>query len=88
MIFITLARFRRKPTKESIAKSEELFAKITQEGAKVLAAYWTLGRFDTVVITEGPDEKAAMKGLLRWGDIASTETLVALKREDVVKLLE
>ncbi|MGQ9468605.1 MAG: GYD domain-containing protein [Nitrososphaerales archaeon] len=88
MIFITLAKFRKKPTKESIARSDKLFAKLVQEGGKVLAAYRTLGRFDTAAITEGPDEKLAMKALLRCGDLVSTETLVALPREVAVKPLE
>ncbi|MFQ5710988.1 MAG: GYD domain-containing protein [Candidatus Geothermarchaeales archaeon] len=88
MIFITLARFRGTPSRESMAKSDKLFAKMAEEGGKVLAAYWTLGRYDAVVIVEGKDEKAAMKALLRWGDIASTETLVAIPREEALKLLE
>jgi len=29
-----------------------------------------------------------MKALLRFGDIASTETLVAVTREEAIKLLE
>ncbi len=88
MIFITLAKFRKKPTKEVIAESDKLAAKAVEEGAKVLAAYWTLGRYDVIVVTEGPDEKACMKACLRWGDIVSTETLVAITREDALKLLE
>ena len=88
MIFITLAKFREKPTKETIAKSEKLFQQLAKEGGKVLGVYWTLGRYDTVVITEGSNEKAAMRAVMRWGDLLSTETLVALKREDALKLLE
>ncbi len=88
MIFITLSKFKKKPTKELIAESDKLFAKAAEEGGKVLAGYWTLGRYDTVFITEGPDEKAVMKALMRWGDLVSTETLVAIPREESVKLLE
>lgn len=88
MIFITLSKFKKKPTKESMAESQKLFDKVVKEGGKILGMYWTLGRYDTVCIIEGKDEKAAMKGLLRWGDISSTETLVALPREEALKLLE
>ena len=88
MIFITLAKLRGKPTKETMAESEKLFAKMVEEGGKVLAAYWTLGRYDSVVITEGSDEKTAMKALMKWGDIISSETLVAIPREEARKLLE
>ena len=88
MIFITLAKFRSKPTKEMMAQSQKLFEQMAKEGGKVVGMYWTLGRYDTVVVTEGKDEKAAMKSLLRWGDIISTETLVAVSREEAVKLFE
>jgi len=88
LIFITLGKWRKKPTKESVAQSGKLFDQIVKEGGKILGMYWTLGRYDTVVITEGRDEKAAMKGLMRWGDLVSTETLVAVPREKAIKLLE
>jgi uncharacterized protein with GYD domain len=88
MIFITLARWKKKPTKESLAESAKLFEKLEKEGAKILGMYWTLGRYDAVVITEGKDEKAAMQSLVRWGDLVSTETLVAVKDEEAHKLIE
>jgi len=88
MIFISLAKFKGKPTKESFDKSSKLFEQMTKEGAKILGVYWTLGRYDAVVIMEGKDEKAAMKALIRFGDVLSSETLVAVSREEAVKLLE
>jgi len=88
MIFITLARFKAKVTKESVAQSSKLVERMVKEGGKVLGMYWTLGRYDAVLIMEAKDEKAAMGVLLRWGDIVSTETLVAVTREEALKLVE
>jgi len=88
MIFITLAKWRQKPTKETVAQSTKLFEQMVKEGSKIIGRYWTLGRYDAVVITEGKDEKTAMKALLRFGDRVSTETLVAITREEAIKLLE
>jgi uncharacterized protein with GYD domain len=90
MITITLARFRRKPTKEWVAQSSKHFEQMAKakEGPKLLGMYWTLGRYDVVLIMEGKDEKEAMRGLLPWGDTLSTETLVAVSREEAVKLVE
>jgi uncharacterized protein with GYD domain len=88
MIFITLAKMRKKPTKESVGQADKLFEKAVKEGAKILGMYWTLGRYDAVVIIEGRDEKAAMKTLARFGDLLSTETLLAIPREEAIKLLE
>ncbi len=87
-IFITLSKWRKKPTKESMAQSTKLFEQASKEGVKFLGMYWTFGRYDAVFIAEAKDEKSYMKAALRFGDIASTETLVAVAREDALKLLE
>ena len=88
MIFITLVRFRAKPTKEYLAESSKLFGQMAKEGVKILSIHWTLGRYDSVNIIEAKDEKAVMKAVLRFGDLVSTETLVAVTREEAVKLVE
>ncbi|HVP16100.1 MAG TPA: GYD domain-containing protein [candidate division Zixibacteria bacterium] len=88
MIVITLARWKKKPTKEMVAQSSKLFEQLTKEGNKILGIYWTLGRYDAIVITEGKDEKTAMKYVMRWGDMLSTESLVAVTREEATKLVE
>jgi len=88
MIFIILAKLRRKPTKEMVAQSGKLFEQAAKEGVKLIGRYWTLGRYDAVSIWEGKDEKDAMKTALRFADAVSTETLVAVTREEAIKLLE
>jgi uncharacterized protein with GYD domain len=89
MIFITLGRFRKKPTKAMIAESSKLMEQaIKEKGGKILGFYWTLGRFDTVLIAEAKDEKTHMKNTIRFGDILSPETLVAVTREEAIKLVE
>ncbi len=88
VIFISLARFRNKPTKETVAQTTKLFEQMVKEGSKILGVYWMLGKYDVLVIVEGKDEKTAMKSLLRFGDIVSTETCVAVTREEALKLLD
>jgi uncharacterized protein with GYD domain len=88
MIFITLWRFRQKATKEMLAESVKLAEQLPQEGIKIIGNYWTLGMCDLVTVAEARDEKAFMKALMRYGDVFSTETLVALGREDAIKLVE
>ena len=88
MIFITLVRFRKKPTKEFLAESNKLVQKAVTEGVKILGMYWLLGRYDGVLIWEAPDEKMLMKAAIRWGDYVSLETLVAVPREEAAKLVE
>ena len=88
MIFISLVKFRTKLTKDSIAQASKFFEQMTKEGVKILDVYYTLGRYDAINIVEAPDEKTAMRALLRWGDLRSTETLVAIPREEAMKLVD
>jgi uncharacterized protein with GYD domain len=91
MIFIGLGKFRKKPTKETAAAIDKLRSQFQKQGIKVLGTYWTLGRYDVVGIYEAPNEGAverAMKVALATFDTTAFETLVALKREDAVKLLD
>jgi len=85
MIFVSLNRFRGKATKENIEKSSMILA--SEPNVKVLSFYWTLGRYDSILIVEAPDEKTVMKMLTKVGDYAATETMVAIPREEAIKLL-
>jgi len=88
MIFITLWRFRQKATKEMLAESVKLAEQLPKEGIEIIGNYWTLGKCDLVTIAEAKDESTFMRALLRYGDIFSTETFVALSREDAIKLVQ
>jgi hypothetical protein len=41
-----------------------------------------------VLVTEGENEKKAMKNRIRFGDMLSQETLVAVPREEAIKLVD
>ena len=88
MIFVTMWKFRQKATKQMLAESVKLADQLPKEGIKILDNYWTLGSSDIITVAEAKDEKAFMKALLRYGEAFSTETLVALSREDALKLVE
>jgi uncharacterized protein with GYD domain len=87
MIFITLAKFRKKPTKETIAAADKIFKASEKKGVKNLGTYWTLGRYDAVRVVEAPDLKTAMWVAVQLGDVVASETLPAIKREEAIKLL-
>ena len=88
MIFISLCKVRKKLTKERVAEATKVIQRATEDGVKFLNIYYTLGRYDVVVIYEAPDEKTAMKMAMSIGDLESTETLVAVPREEAMKLVE
>ncbi len=91
MITIGLVKFRGKPTKQGVALGSELAKEQQKLGVKILGWYWTLGRYDAVIIADGPDKGAiqrAMQTSMKIADVAHIETLIGLKREEAVKLLK
>ncbi len=86
MIFIGLAKFRKLPEKETIGDTSKIAADWKAKGINILNWYWTLGRYDTVVVFEAENEKEAMKMSIGISDWVATETLVAIPREEAVKL--
>jgi len=86
MIFISLIKFRKKA--KDVAEFGKQLMQNLPEGVKILSTYWTLGRFDAVWIYEAPNEKVALKLGIKAGDLMQTQTLVAISRDDALKLLE
>ncbi len=76
-----------KPTRETIKHNLEQMEKDRQLGVNVRQVFWTLGRYDAVVIFDAPDEKTAMKGQIARGEYLSGETMVAIPAEDARKLV-
>lgn len=78
MLFIALAKFKQKLTEETVARNLKDIEADTEGGVRYQGIYWTLGRYDTVVLFEAPNEKVAMEMALRRADRMDIETLVAL----------
>ena len=83
MQFITLVKFRRKMTKEEVEGAPK---RVEAAGVKVLSAYWCLGRYDAVVISEAPNVEAVMKGFSSNMEYSTSETMVAIPRAIAIKL--
>jgi len=87
LIFINLGKMRKKPDKEKAGDTTKIIEDYKKKGIKVLSWYWTLGRYDTVFIFEAASEKEAMKLSTEISEWVATETLVAIPREEAIKLL-
>jgi uncharacterized protein with GYD domain len=87
LIFISFGRFRKKPAKEVSVQVTKMLEDMKKRGIKILGFYWTLGRYDTVMILEAPNEKEAMRLSIDAADTVTTETMVAIPREEAIKLL-
>jgi uncharacterized protein with GYD domain len=78
MLFIALVKFRTSLSKEVVARNMKDIESDTKGQIKYTGIWWTLGKYDTVVMFEAPDEKAAMNMVLKRADRMEIETLVAL----------
>ena len=47
-------------------------------GSNITVPWWTLGKYDTVVMFEAPDEKAAMNMALKRADRMDIEMMAAV----------
>lgn len=78
MLFIAMAKFKQNLSEEIVAQNMKDIETDTEGGVQYREIYWTLGKYDTVVIFEAPNEKVAMEMILRRADRMDIETLVAL----------
>jgi uncharacterized protein with GYD domain len=87
MWFITLLRFRKKLTKADFEEEDKLEKQFAKRGLKVHSDFYTLGRFDNVMIIEAPDAKMVMDFFLAQSHVVSTETLTAVSKAEARKLV-
>ena len=82
MLFIGLVKFRKNLTKDVIAQNLKDIESDTEGQVKYLGIWWTLGKYDTVVMFEAPDEKAAINMALKRADRMEIQTLVAVPADE------
>jgi uncharacterized protein with GYD domain len=87
LIFISLGKMRKKPNKELAGQSTSITDEFKKMGIKIIGWYYTLGRYDIVFIFEAANEKEALKVSLAVAEMVAPETLVAIPREEAIKLL-
>jgi uncharacterized protein with GYD domain len=87
MWFVTLLKFRRKLTKEDLAEEDKLEEEFAKKGLKVRSDFYTLGRFDDVMVVQAPDAKTVMDFFLAQAHVVATETLAAVPRKEARKLV-
>jgi uncharacterized protein with GYD domain len=86
MYFVTLVKFRKKPSKEDFEEFDKLEKEFSKKGLKILQDLYTLRRYDNVMVIEAPDEKTVMSFLLRQSHVVATETLTAIPKEEARRL--
>ncbi len=86
MFFIALIKFKKK-ARDVVEIGKKVMQNLP-EGVKIISTYWTLGEYDAVWIYEAPNEKVAVKLGIEAGGAMQTQTLVAITRDEAMKLLE
>ena len=82
MLFIALAKFKKTLSKEVVAENLKDIEAETKGQVRYLGIYWTLGKYDTVVLFEAPNEKVAMNMALKRLDRMEIDTLVAVPADE------
>ena len=90
--YVMLTRFTEqgiRNIKESPKRAEAFRGLCDKLGAKVKDIYWTMGRYDIVVIVEAPDEVAMEAILYSVGSLGNvrTETLRAFTAQEASQAL-
>ncbi len=92
MTFIATLRFTAEGIaniKDTVQRSSAFKTSAKKMGVKVKGIYWTLGRFDGVLVFEAPDEEtatAAMLHLSSQGHV-STQTARAFEASEMESIL-
>jgi uncharacterized protein with GYD domain len=63
------------------AQATKMLDDMRNNSIQLLGFYWTLGRYDTVLIFNAPSEKDAMKIAIDAAELVATETMLAFPRE-------
>ncbi len=85
--YITLAKFTEQGIRniKDSPKRAEAFRKVCEKlGARIKDIYWTMGRYDVVVIGDAPDAVTMNAILYSLGSLGNvrTETLLAFTRQE------
>ncbi len=78
-----------KTLKNNPARVGEVNKEVEQIGAKVVAQYATLGRYDFVTIVEAPDDKTMAKVSVELGSrgTMTSQTMAAMPAEELASAL-
>src|SRR5438309_1698385 len=84
--FITTGKFTQQGItnfKDTAKRAEAFKALAKKMGCSVTGIYWTLGRFDGVLIFEAPDDETATALMLHLGSLGNLQTQTTRAFTDV-----
>lgn len=75
--------------KDTAKRAAQFKTAVKQAGGTVKDVYWTMGRYDGVIIFEAPDEETATALLMSAGSLGNvrSETLRAFTEDELQKIM-
>jgi uncharacterized protein with GYD domain len=76
--------------KETTKRARAFEAAAKKNGVRVKGIFWTMGRYDLVMVTEAPNDEAMSREMLKVGSLGNvrTETLRAYSEAEMDKVLK
>jgi uncharacterized protein with GYD domain len=76
--------------KESSDHYNSFKASIEKAGGKLIGGYYTLGKYDVVIIIGAPNDETVMSLMLKVGSAGNvkTKTLKAFAAEEAIKIIK
>ncbi len=85
MWFVTLVKNGQPPTKENAGQVQAKMKEAESWGVKFHQAFFTLGPYDVVQLSEAPDEKTALRVAMLFSEMGgSSVTMPAIAMEEVM----
>lgn len=75
--------------KDTAKRADNFKAAVMKAGGTVKDVYWTMGRYDGVIVFEAPDDETATALLMSAGSLGNvrSETLRAFNENELQKIL-
>lgn len=91
--YISLLNFTEqgiRKVKDTTKRARAFEAQAKKNGLKVKELYWTMGRYDLIMVAEAPNDEAMTRHMLKLGSLGNvhTETLKAYSAGEMDKLLK
>ncbi|HEV8539972.1 MAG TPA: GYD domain-containing protein [Nitrospiraceae bacterium] len=79
-----------KGVKDTAKRAEKFKGMIKKAGGTVKSIYWTMGRYDGVLIFDAPDDETATAVLMTAGSMGNvrSETLRAFGEQEIQRILD
>ncbi len=90
--YLTLIKFTERgiqEIKDTCKRAAEFKAHASKHGVQVKEQYWTLGRFDGLIVFEAPDDETATAAMLSLSSrqYVTTQTLRSFNAAEMAKMV-